>query len=263
MEGFNDYYIYISSGFILLTFFIALKNFGHIRRISKHFSTKKFRINAFYEIDSSTSDKFFVVSFYNTSISDSIITSLGFVYKDQNIDLYTQYCREHNINPNSKVIVPTKGSISIKIDYDNLKEIITSLNEIKYNVSKIETFTVDSIGFVSKRKAKIVRKILLSKLKLENKNLLINNKNKKKKDKQELKKSIRENKVINRAQKSLQRKQGKDKSKEKRTLKKIERRNRVKKSIASFNKFFSNIYMGILEFFKKIRKKMKKKKETQ
>ena len=44
--------------------------------ISKHFSTKKFRINAFYEIDSSTSDKFFVVSFYNTSISDSIITSL-------------------------------------------------------------------------------------------------------------------------------------------------------------------------------------------
>lgn len=263
MEGFNDYYIYISSGFILLTFLIALKNFGHIRRISKHFSTKKFRINAFYEIDSSTSERFFVVSFYNTSISDSIITSLGFVYKDQNIDLYAQYCSENKINPSSKVIVPTKGSIRIKIDYENLKEIITSLNEVDHIVSKIETFTVDSVGFVSKRKAKIVRKILSSKLKIDKKNLLISKKNQIKKRKLELKQNKQEDKTIKKEKNKVAKELKKKVKRDKRLENKNKRRKYVKSVFSKTGLFIKKMINEVKNLFEKIGNLFKKNKETQ
>lgn len=271
MDELTEYYMYATAAFILFTFLFTLVTLGYVRRISKHFSTKKFKINAFYEIDSVSKDETFVLSFYNTSVTDAIVTSLGFMYKDQNVDLYNMYCEANEEDPDKKIIIPTNGSITMKIEYETLKGILINLNGKEYDFKKIRTYTIDSSGNVSKRNAKIVRKILRTKVKKEylikRAALKLQNKEEKEHNKLEKQKEnaiIKEQKEVAKAAKNEEKAKVKEtnklKRKEKREVNKAQRRKKLKSATNKTGLFFKRTWAKISNFFRKI---FKKKKETQ
>lgn len=165
MEEIYEYYIYAATVFLFFIFGFSFGTYFSVRKILSYFTNKKFRIVSLYEIEPTDTSSHFKVTFYNNNIQDIRLVSMGFIYKNQNIDLYNTYLKQNLLGEGAKVVVDTKDSISIRVDYHEFKKLILDLNLNSIKVSKLQVFATDSLGSMSIFKAKTVKKILKNKLK--------------------------------------------------------------------------------------------------
>ena len=167
MDFLNDNYEYIvltlliiSSIFVLI---IVIYNF----RIYKYFSNRRFKITSMFEIDPIDMTKDFSIILFNNNINDTRVISIGFVYKNKNLDYYKSYLNQHDLAKKSKILVPSRDSVKLKINTDELQTIIKDINDGKKRVSTLRVFAIDSLGITTFIRAKKVKKILSRNLKLE------------------------------------------------------------------------------------------------
>lgn len=211
----NFEYIVIVILLILLIFVIRL--------IISHSVVKRFLLNKKYKIksliiyDVNTKSEKIQIRVFNQNINDVRITSLGFAYKNKNIDYYQKYLVDNNFSLDHKVSITSRGFIELNLDLLIFKNLIQDLNKGQKRVSEIQVYIIDSIGSMNKATVENLRSYIIK----------VN------------KEEIKSNKILIKKQKSKLREERKNKRKSKRDEKKELIRHKVNKLKLAIKKLFS------------------------
>ncbi|WP_025725414.1 hypothetical protein [Acholeplasma granularum] len=181
-------------GFIF-TFIFLIVIISLIRYLYELFTENKFIIVASSNIVSGELEKQFMVRIFNKNMNDIRISSLGFSYKENNIDFFNQYLEDNKLSNNHKVVVLSRDYITLNIHTNKLKNVILDINKGKMKVSKLDVYVTDALGITTKIKAKEIRKIILRMIKESHKLKQIELKIEKDKLKKENKTEKQRNKI--------------------------------------------------------------------
>jgi len=151
---------------LIILIFIVI---GLNKYLLSYYLTKKFNIDANYEIDASSGQRRFTIKIYNNNINDVRVAGFGFLYKNHNIDFYNKYLQVNGLPANHKLVIPSRDYINIFITVADLKAIIYEINKGAYKVSKLEAYVTDSLGLTSTSVTKTIKRLLYKDLKHDDK----------------------------------------------------------------------------------------------
>lgn len=158
LEDLLEYYEYLVLIIIVVTLIVAYFNFHSLKRISKYFSSQRFQVTSFYEINPVTMKENFTIGVFNNNINDSRVVALGLMYKNRNIDYFNTYLKQENLGSNSKIVIPSRDSVRLHIDCTEIKTIIRDFNQGKNQTKRIEVYVIDSLGITTSIKSTSIRK---------------------------------------------------------------------------------------------------------
>lgn len=158
METLLEYYEYFMIVVVILLFILSIYTLGRLRYISKYFSNSRFRIANMYDVNPIDLTENFVVTVFNNNINDARVVSIGLVYKNMNIDYFSSYIDQNDLGADSKIMIPSRDSITLRIRTEELKKIIRNMNQGKSKVKTIKTFVIDSLGITTEIKASQIKK---------------------------------------------------------------------------------------------------------
>lgn len=144
-------------GFIILTI-LSLLNIVLSRLMASHFSNVKFNVLSSVDFNTETGENLYRLRIHNHNINDVRVTSVGFLYKEQNIDYYQKYLVSKNLPLDSKIVIYTRDYMTIDIEPLGLKSIILDINQGLQQLKGLKVFVTDSLGITSYTKAKMIRK---------------------------------------------------------------------------------------------------------
>jgi len=144
-------------GFIILTI-LSLLNIVLSRLMASHFSNVKFNVLSSVDFNTETGENLYRLRIHNHNINDVRVTSVGFLYKEQNIDYYQKYLVSKNLPLDSKIVIYTRDYMTIDIEPLGLKSIILDINQGLHQLKGLKVFVTDSLGITSYTKAKMIRK---------------------------------------------------------------------------------------------------------
>lgn len=124
---------------------------------SKYFSNKKFQTKITYEIDIQNKKESFKVFIHNNNVNDARVIAFGLHYNNKTIDYFPAFLEEKEISHHQKFIVPSRDFIQYKIETKDLYHIICDSSKKPYKISKIYTYVNDSLGLITKSRAKEVQ----------------------------------------------------------------------------------------------------------
>jgi hypothetical protein len=154
------YYEYLVLLIVVTIIIVTFLNARSLHRISKYFSSQQFQVTSIYEIDPVSLKEHFTVGIFNNNINDSRVVSLGLTYKNRNIDYFHTYLTQENLGTNSKIVIPSRDSIRLRIDCTEIKRIIRDFNQGKAKVDNVNVYVIDSLGITTISKSKSIRKNL-------------------------------------------------------------------------------------------------------
>lgn len=152
------YYEYLVLLIIVAVLFIGYLNARSLHKISKYFSSQQFQITSIFEIDPVSLTETFTIGVFNNNINDSRIVALGLAYKDKNIDYFSTYIKQENLGSDSKIVIPSRDSIRLRIDCKTIKTIIRDFNQGKHKTAKIEVYAIDSLGITTISNSSSIRR---------------------------------------------------------------------------------------------------------
>jgi hypothetical protein len=135
------------------------------RYFMSYYLTKKFKIDAQYEVDAKSGNARFTIKIFNNNINDIRVAGFGFVYKNHNIDFYKKYLSINQLPDDHKLVIPSRDYIFIYISVTDLKNIIYEINEGAYKVGVLSAFVTDSLGLTTVSQTKTIKKRLYLELK--------------------------------------------------------------------------------------------------
>lgn len=161
MEFILENFEYIVLALLLMIFVLVIRLIISHGGIRKYLLNKKYKITSFVVYDVEEKTERIEIRVFNQNINDVRMTSLGFVYKDKNIDYYQKYLKDNNFNLDHEISIPSRGFIVFSLDVMEFKNLVKNLNQGKKRVSKVEVYVVDSIGATNKIAVKNLRKHLI------------------------------------------------------------------------------------------------------
>ncbi|MEW6609167.1 MAG: hypothetical protein AB1414_17275 [bacterium] len=138
--------------FVLLSIILSMNKY-----FAMYFLNKRFKIKSNYEVNAYDGQKDFTITIFNNNINEVRLSGFGFVYKDQNIDFYQNYLRDHNLPLDHKVVIHSRDYLTARIKVEQLKVIISDINKGSNDLSVIKVFVTDSLGLSTASKSKQVK----------------------------------------------------------------------------------------------------------
>lgn len=160
MENLKEYFEYFVILILVIILIIQLRVLIYNKYFSKHFSNKKFVVKSNYLIDPSDEQKKFTIEVYNNNINDTRIIGLGYIYRNQSIDYFKTYLRINNLEEESRVVIPSRDSIKLEMEVEELEKIVLNNNRGKKKIKNIYVFVTDSLGLSTIAKGKTISKKL-------------------------------------------------------------------------------------------------------
>jgi hypothetical protein len=158
--------LFTLAGFLLLIVILVVILRYNIY-MSKFFSNKKFRIDSSYVLEPTEETRSFSLTIFNNNVNDSRVIAFGFIYKNHSINYYKAYLKTNKFSDNYKVVIPSRDCISITIDANELKTIISDINRDGRRISRLKAYVSDSSGLTIKTRAKAVSKQLSTIFRIE------------------------------------------------------------------------------------------------
>lgn len=124
---------------------------------SRHFSNRKFQIRSRHQVNALDKNSRFTITIYNNNINDTRVSGFGFVYKRQNIDYYKTYLNAKQLQPDAKIVIPSRDYIETELNVEDLKVIVRDINRGRFNVAGISVFVTDSLGMTTRANASAIR----------------------------------------------------------------------------------------------------------
>ena len=196
---------------ILIAFVISINKF-----FMSYYLSKKFKIEAYFEVDAKTTHKKFTIKIYNNNINDIRVSGFGFLYRGHNIDFYNKYLEENILPSTHKLVIPSRDYITVNIFVSDLKNIIFEVNKGKLIVKKLSSYATDSLGLTTQSSAYTIRK--------------------------QLGREFRNDKLVNRVNDKKLKKERKLEEKEKSEITQLQRRQRYLERKSKLVLFFRKIY---------------------
>lgn len=158
--------LFTLAGFLLLIVILVVILRYNVY-MSKFFSNKKFRIDSSYVLEPTEETRSFSLTIFNNNVNDSRVIAFGFIYKNHSINYYKAYLKTNKFSDNYKVVIPSRDCISITIDANELKTIISDINRDGRRISRLKAYVSDSSGLTIKTRAKAVSKQLSTIFRIE------------------------------------------------------------------------------------------------
>lgn len=146
--------------FYIVALILLLRVLAYNHTFSKYFSNRKFNTKTVYELNIKEQKEVFKLFIHNNNINEVRVIAFGFHYNNKTIDYFPLYLEQQQILKTHKFIIPSRDFIEYQIEASDLYQIIKNGSSKPYKVSNIYTYVSDSMGIVTKTKAKQVRKIL-------------------------------------------------------------------------------------------------------
>ncbi|MDT8337445.1 MAG: hypothetical protein RQ856_06440, partial [Candidatus Izemoplasmatales bacterium] len=158
--------LFTLAGFLLLIIILVVILRYNIY-MSKFFSNKKFRIDSSYVLEPTEETRSFSLTIFNNNVNDSRVIAFGFIYKNHSLNYYKAYLKTNKFSDNYKVVIPSRDCISITIDANELKTIISDINRDGRRISRLKAYVSDSSGLTIKTRAKAVSRQLSTIFRIE------------------------------------------------------------------------------------------------
>jgi hypothetical protein len=143
-----------------ITFLVVLILFIRFILVEKYFAPLKFTITNDYVIDPNLKKDFLKLTIYNSTLNDARITSFGYIYRQKNIDYFTEYLTQNNLSTNQQTIVPARDSMSFTLPLTALVDIVQDINGGGFRMKKIVAFATSSFGQTTRLNTRLIRKHL-------------------------------------------------------------------------------------------------------
>lgn len=148
--------------FVLLALILSMNKY-----FAMYFSNKRFKIISSYEVNANDGNKYFSIAIYNNNINEVRLAGFGYVYKDQNIDFYSNYILDQHLPSDHKIVIHSRDYLTTRINVNQLKTIISDINKGTLDVKGMKTFVTDSLGLSTTAKAKQVQDQLVMMLRID------------------------------------------------------------------------------------------------
>src|SRR5690554_1640174 len=146
--------------FYIVALLLLLRVLAYNHTFSKYFSNRKFLTKTVYELNIKEQKEVFKLFIHNNNINEVRVIAFGFHYNNKTLDYFPLFLEEQQMLKTQKFIIPSRDFIEHQIEASDLYEIVKNSSLKPYKVSKIYTYVSDSMGIISKTKAKQVREIL-------------------------------------------------------------------------------------------------------
>jgi len=154
----DPFYLLVAISAVTTLFVIIL--FIRFTLVEKYFAPLKFTITNDYVIDPNLKKDFLKLTIYNATLNDARITSFGYIYRQKNIDYFTEYLTQNKLALNQQTIVPARDSMSFTLPLTALVDIVQDINGGGYRMKKITAFATSSFGQTTRMTTRLIRKHL-------------------------------------------------------------------------------------------------------
>ena len=157
-------FIYISVISIIVFLILFIFSFFFIRSkfkmIMAFFGTKQFDILTYYNHDTLKDSKNFVFRLFNKNIHDLRVSSFGFEFQGQTLDLVSHYKKNEQIPDHKDILIQPRDYITLEFELDILKKYIDTINKDSVIISKISAYVIDSLGLKTRKNVRHIKKQL-------------------------------------------------------------------------------------------------------
>lgn len=164
----ENFHIIVTSG-LLIILVLLMSLIISTNKVNTHITNKKFKLVSYISINPNDKNESVVMKVFNNNINDVRITSIGFVYKNQNIDYFDTLLINNNLNVNNIITIQSRDFIEFNIESNDLKELLLRLNNDSRKLSRLYAYIIDSSGLTTNIKAKDIKKHLKKLIKNEHK----------------------------------------------------------------------------------------------
>lgn len=169
MEELLQYYeILVLVLVVLILLFIIITYFS-VKKIARFFMSQRFKITCIYELEPNSKKERFSISIFNNNVNDSRVVALGLQFRNENIDYFQKYLTQEGLGNESKIVIPSRDSINLKIEKESIKNIIEDLNSDKVFMGRVDVYVIDSLGITTVAEAASIRKNVIKMLKKDRK----------------------------------------------------------------------------------------------
>ncbi len=158
MQYLLEYYQYLVVATALALLITGYYTLVSVNQIKKYFSNKRFKISSNYEVNPVTLSEDFIIRVFNNNINDTRVVAIGVNYKNRNIDYFNTYLKQNNLGEDSKIVIPSRDSMKLIINCNELKKIIRDLNNGKADTTNIKIYVIDSLGITTTMFSESIRK---------------------------------------------------------------------------------------------------------
>lgn len=153
---FDPYFIILA--LLLLVCLLVLLLWIRFKLVEKYFAPLKFTITNDYVIDPTLKKDFLKFTIYNATLNDARITSFGYVYRQKNIDYFSEYLKQNKLISGQQTIVPARDSMSFTLPLVALVDMVQDINSGGFRMKNIVAYATSSFGQTTRMKTKLIYK---------------------------------------------------------------------------------------------------------
>lgn len=174
----NENFTYITVISILLFFILFLISYlsarSKFKTIMAFFGTKQFDILTYFNHDSMTNKENFVFRIFNKNIHDLRVSSFGYEYLGQTLDLVGSYKKTEQMPDHKHILIQPRDFMTYEFELDALKTFTDSIVSTNYLKKPLKAYVIDSLGIKTIRRIKPIKKQLNVIKKQERKKMHLN-----------------------------------------------------------------------------------------
>ena len=157
LNFYHEYNVYFNLLFFITLLFTLFGIRRLVKRVLKYFGDKQFEISSEYTHDVSNHSEYLLIRIYNKNIYDLRVSSFGYLYKHESIDVITLYKNQKALSSDSHITIQPRDYVELKIDPKVIRDKVFMLNARNYSVSTIHAFVTDAMGITSTSKVPLVK----------------------------------------------------------------------------------------------------------
>lgn len=166
---------FVVLGLLVLVLWFLIWLWIRFKLVEKYFAPLKFTLTNEYVVDPALKKDFLKFTIYNATLNDARITSFGYIYRQKQIDYFSEYLAQKQIPNGQPMMVPARESLSFSLPLGSLVDMVQDINGGSYKMKRIAAFATSSFGQTTKIKTKRLykhlKKALRTRLHLEKQRL--------------------------------------------------------------------------------------------
>ena len=174
----NDNFTYITVISIVLFFILFLISFlsaqSKFKTIMAFFGTKQFDILTYFNHDSMTNKENFVFRIFNKNIHDLRVSSFGYEYLGQTLDLVSSYKKTEQMPDHKHILIQPRDFITYDFELNTLKQFTDGILKQSTLKKPLKAYVIDSLGIKTTRRTPHIKKQLNTIKNKENKVIRLN-----------------------------------------------------------------------------------------
>lgn len=157
LDFYTTYIDYFAFAFFLVIVLILFRIILFLKNVLRYFGDKQFEIKSYYNHDLNAQTSSLIIRIYNKNIHDLRLSSFGYIYKNETMDLTNLYKHQFQMSDVQTITVQPRDYLELSFSPTTVRDKILLLNQKSYHVKPIKAYVTDALGMTSMRQVPLVR----------------------------------------------------------------------------------------------------------